>query len=73
MAEGVLLLELRYSPSYICQNHPDLSMDSVHAAVLKGVNKARYQFAEKIRIGLTVCSMRVSFVHHVCPFIVFLV
>ncbi|KAJ3325922.1 hypothetical protein HDV06_002307 [Boothiomyces sp. JEL0866] len=48
--QGVVLLELRYSPHYISLGHSDMTLDGIHLAVMKGVNRARAQFG--IVVGL---------------------
>ncbi len=51
---GVKLLELRYSPSFILQSgrrdHSHMSMESVHGAIVEGINRAKVEF--DIEVGL---------------------
>jgi adenosine deaminase len=38
--EGIKILELRYAPTFIRQNHEHLSFEQIHRAVLKGIAQA---------------------------------
>lgn len=40
MLEGIKILELRYAPTFIADGHA-MSWDTIHAAVLKGINLAK--------------------------------
>jgi adenosine deaminase len=42
--DGVKILELRYSPTFIEQGHPQLNFEKIHLALLKGMNKACAQY-----------------------------
>lgn len=42
--EGVKILELRYAPTFVALNHPELSFDSIHSAFLKGAQRAEKEF-----------------------------
>lgn len=42
--DGVRILELRYAPTYIADGHPHLTYQSIHSALLKGIEKAKKQF-----------------------------
>lgn len=42
--DGVRILELRYAPTYIADGHSHLNFQSIHAALLKGIEKAQKQF-----------------------------
>ncbi|KAJ3260316.1 hypothetical protein HK103_000951 [Boothiomyces macroporosus] len=48
--QGVVLLELRYSPHYISLGHSEMTLDGIHLAVMKGVEKARSKYG--IAVGL---------------------
>lgn len=39
--DGVLILELRYAPTFITEAHPDLSFDMIHRAIVQGVERAK--------------------------------
>jgi len=38
--QGIKIFELRYSPDFIAQGHPNLSFDRIHQAICKGLRKA---------------------------------
>jgi adenosine deaminase len=38
--QGIRILELRYAPTFITHGHPDLDFDSIHDAVLRGLDRA---------------------------------
>jgi adenosine deaminase len=42
--DNVRILELRYAPTFICMNHPNLDFDRAHEAILKGVARAEKTF-----------------------------
>ncbi|MDZ4676061.1 MAG: adenosine deaminase [Oligoflexia bacterium] len=50
--DGIRVLELRYSPSFMSVNHPELTYDSIHQAVLAGVSRAQKELKDKIAVGL---------------------
>ena len=54
---GVKLLEIRYSPSFICQSrladHSHLTMESVLAAIVAGISRAKATY--DIAVGMYVC------------------
>jgi adenosine deaminase len=39
-AQGLKILELRYSPDFIAAGHPQLDFDSIHRAIVRGVEHA---------------------------------
>lgn len=39
--EGIVLLELRYSPSFSATNHPKMSFEKIHRSIMKGVERAQ--------------------------------
>lgn len=41
-ADGVRILELRYAPTFIQQGHSHLSFEQIHAAIVRGVEKAAH-------------------------------
>jgi adenosine deaminase len=41
VAQGIRILELRYAPTFIAQGHPNLDFDTIHGAVLCGLDRAR--------------------------------
>ncbi len=42
--DGVRILELRYAPTYIAEGHSHLTYQTIHTALLKGIEKARTKF-----------------------------
>ncbi len=44
--DGIRVLELRYSPGFINTNHPNLTYESIHRAILKGASRARIEFTD---------------------------
>lgn len=69
--DHVLIVEFRYSPSFIAEGHPDLTYEKIHRALLKGL-----QLAEKkwpIATGLICILQRnrdFAFNQRVCDFII---
>ena len=57
-ANGVRLLELRYAPSFLCDAHPSMSPDDMHAAILNGVRRAEQDFP--IAVGLICLLQRIK-------------
>ena len=49
-AEGVRVLELRYSPIFIQGERTELSFDAIHAAILDGIHAAQKQYP--LAVGL---------------------
>lgn len=41
VAEGIKILELRYAPTYILQDHSKLNFEKIHRAILSGVAQAK--------------------------------
>jgi adenosine deaminase len=39
-AQGIRIVELRYAPTFVTHGHPSLDFDSVHGAVLRGLERA---------------------------------
>lgn len=39
--EGIRILELRYSPTYIHQGHDSLNFEKIHRSILKGIDQAK--------------------------------
>lgn len=50
--EGIRVLELRYSPSFINAHHPTLNYDIIHEAIVKGVNRAEKELNGRLAVGL---------------------
>ena len=50
--DGIRVLELRYSPGFIAMNHPQLHFDSIHRAIVDGVEKAEKELKGKLAVGL---------------------
>ncbi len=42
--EGIKILELRYAPTFVALNHPNLSFQGIHDAFIKGAKKAEKNF-----------------------------
>jgi len=57
-ANGVRLLELRYAPSFLCDAHASLTPDSMHEAVIRGVQRAERDFT--IAVGLICLLQRIK-------------
>lgn len=57
LLDGVRILELRYSPTFICMNHPHLSFEKVQSAILRGVERAEREFP--IAVGLICIIQRI--------------
>ena len=55
---GVRLIELRYAPSFLCDAHDGLKPDSMHAAILKGVERAERDFP--MAVGLICLLQRIK-------------
>ena len=55
---GVRLLELRYAPSFLCDAHDGLEPDAMHAAILKGVERAEQDFP--MAVGLICLLQRIK-------------
>jgi adenosine deaminase len=52
--DGIRILELRYSPSFIQEGHPELSYEDIHQAFLKGREMAKHL---KIAVGF-ICILQ---------------
>jgi adenosine deaminase len=56
-AEGINLLELRYSPTFIQEGHSELSFDDIHAGILEGLQaSARLP----VKVGLIAIFQRIK-------------
>lgn len=42
--EGIKILELRYAPTFVALNHPNLSFQGIHDAFVKGATRAEKDF-----------------------------
>ncbi|CRG97310.1 adenosine deaminase, putative [Plasmodium gallinaceum] len=49
--EGVILIEFRYSPSYIAYKY-NLCIDLIHKTIVEGINEAVEKLNHKIHVGL---------------------
>lgn len=56
--DGVLLLELRYAPTFIADGHPSLSFDKIQTAFEKGLAMARARWP--IAVGLIAIIQRIK-------------
>jgi adenosine deaminase len=54
--DGIRILELRYAPSYIRIGHENLSLDRIHKAIARGVEKASHL---PIAVGLMTLIQRI--------------
>ena len=48
--DGVLILELRYAPTFVADGHPELNFEKIHQAFLKGIALAQKKWP--IAVGL---------------------
>lgn len=48
-AQGIRIFELRYSPDFIAEPHPDLDFEKIHRSILRGVERAKHP---DIAVGL---------------------
>jgi adenosine deaminase len=55
--EGVLILELRYAPTFVIREHDNLTFDSIHQSFLKGVQKAEEKYP--MAVGLMAIIQRI--------------
>ncbi|MBT4763368.1 MAG: adenosine deaminase [Bdellovibrionaceae bacterium] len=55
--EGIRILELRYAPTFVIREHDNLTFDSIHAAFVKGVEKAEKDFP--MAVGLMAIIQRI--------------
>lgn len=56
--DGVVLLELRYAPSFIAEGSSGLSFEQIHSALLKGVQKAEAIYP--MAVGLICILQRIK-------------
>lgn len=54
--ENTRVLELRYSPTFIQDGHPNLKWDEIHQAFLRGIRKAQKSY--DIAVGLIIIIQR---------------
>lgn len=67
--ENIKLLELRYSPTFIQEGHPELQWDLIHQAFLTGIERAKKN--HDIEVGLLIIIQRthpLALAHSVCDF-----
>jgi adenosine deaminase len=55
--EGILILELRYAPTFIRYRHDHLSFEKIHNAIVRGVERAEKNFP--MAVGLTCIIQRI--------------
>lgn len=55
--EGIKILELRYAPTFVAMNHPDLDFQSIHNAFVKGIERGQKDF--EICAGLICIIQRI--------------
>lgn len=56
--DGILILELRYAPTFIAEGHPQLSFEKIHLAFLKGIESAQKKWP--IAVGLICIVQRIK-------------
>ncbi|MBX2987696.1 MAG: adenosine deaminase [Bdellovibrionaceae bacterium] len=56
--DGILILELRYAPSFIADGHANLNFDRIHAALWRGIERARRSFP--MAVGLIGIIQRIK-------------
>ncbi|WP_413558825.1 adenosine deaminase [Bdellovibrio sp. HCB209] len=56
--DGIRLLELRYAPTFIADGHDNLSFESIHQALLKGIKMAQKNFP--LAVGLICIVQRIK-------------
>jgi adenosine deaminase len=56
--DGIKVLEIRYSPTFILDNHPLLSWEKIHAAITDGVKQAQSKYS--IAVGLIGTVQRIK-------------
>lgn len=69
--DGVLVLELRYAPTFIAEGHPKLNFENIHGALVKGLAEARRRLP--MAVGLIVTLQRIKPVAeaaHVVDFVI---
>lgn len=55
--EGIRILELRYSPTFVRQGHEDMSFQNIHNAIVKGMNRATKELP--MAVGLICIIQRI--------------
>jgi adenosine deaminase len=55
--ENIRLLELRYAPTFVTYRHPNLDFSKIHAAIVRGVERAEKDF--KMAVGLVCIIQRI--------------
>ncbi len=69
--EGIVLLELRYSPSFAAANHPHMSFEKIHRGILKGIERAQKTYPMAVGlIGILGRIMTVPEAQKSCDFII---
>jgi adenosine deaminase len=56
--EGILILELRYAPTFIRYRHENLSFEDIHSAIVRGVSLAEKKYP--MAVGLNCIIQRIS-------------
>lgn len=69
--DGVLVLELRYAPTFIADGHPGLTFDKIQTALEKGLAMARKKWP--IAVGLIAIVQRIKSVEEAARVIDFVV
>lgn len=69
--DGVLVLELRYAPTFIAEGHPNLNAEKIHRALMKGVEQARRRWPMAIGFICTVQRIKpVAEAAHIVDFVI---
>jgi len=55
--DNIRVLELRYAPTFIALDHPSLTFESIHQAILRGIRRAEKEFP--IAVGLLCIIQRI--------------
>lgn len=55
--EGIRILELRYSPTFVLDRHAALSFENIHSAIVRGIRKAEADFP--MAVGLICIIQRI--------------
>lgn len=56
--DGVLVLELRYAPTFMTEGHPNLTYEKIHRAIHKGITRAKKRWP--MAVGLLVTLQRIK-------------
>lgn len=57
-ADNIRVLELRYAPAFVKQGHENLTYDSIHQAIVDGMQRAEKELKGKLAVGLICIANR---------------